>query len=1039
MQLAKFSIRRSVTITMIYLIIVGFGIFGLTQLKIALYPDMDIPMIVVSTRYQGVGPEDIENMITRPMEEALSSTENVDTISSQSREGVSAVTLEFDWGTDMDQAEIDVRNNIDFVRDALPDDAEEPLVFAINPSMMPILFFSLTSPNLGSAELRNLAEDIVEPMLERVSGVASVNTLGGLERQINVKLNPTLLAAYRLSAEDVVRAIGSGGGLQPAGTIETNTRKFNLRVYSEYRSLAQIENIVLTEQNDVLVRVKDVAEIEDGYEELSSDVRVNSKQGVMMMVSKQSDANTVQTARNVRTILPSLVQNLPQGTQIQMVWDQSESIEQSIKNLSTTAIQAFVLACVVIFIFLMNWRGSLIMSFAMPISVIATFGVLMLADLSLNAISMAGLALAIGMLVDNSIVVLENIFRHREMGENLLEAAEAGTTEVGTAIIASTLTTVAVFLPVLFVPGMTGQLFKDMVLTVSFSLGVSLFVALTLVPMMSSKLLKTYQDSQKARKGFITRIVESILNFINRLYKGLLHWSIHHKCIVLILVIVLFGFSLMLARSLGGEFIPKTDESMLQITLEQAPGIPLSTSRHTAMQLEQIVKEDISEADAVFARFGEQDSGFGGGTSSTIEFYVNLVDKEDRERTQFELADILRKRFAEIPGVSFSVSESSGPSSDSAIELKVIGYDLDKAKQLAEQFKRQMQQMTGFVDLELNMKESIPQLQVHLNQNVLNDFGIKGLLSIAQIISASIEGQTAGTFWDAGDDYDINVRLDKLYRQNRESLEQLMIPVSNDHLVPLSQLGAVEETLSPPTIYRENQERYVSVSCNLSGIDLGTARKQIEAMIASTPLPSDFTVIIGGNAEDQQESNMYLGIAFVVAIVLVYMVMASQFESLLDPFIIMFTVPLSIIGVVLFLYITQTSLSVMALVGIVMLVGIAVNNGIVLVDYMNQLRERGYELYDAVEESGAARMRPVLMTASTTIFGMVPLALELGSGSELWSPLARAVIGGLTSTTLLTLFVVPVLYIIFERLADRVKNVFHRKQSVPETSCPTET
>jgi HAE1 family hydrophobic/amphiphilic exporter-1 len=1024
MKLAKFSIRRSVTLTMVYLIVIGFGIFAVTQLKIDLYPDLALPVMAVITSYRGVGPEDIENLVTRPLEEAVAATENIDTVSSQSMEGTSFILLLFDWNTDMDAAETNVRNRIDLVRDFLPDDADEPLIFKFDPSLFPIMYLSLSSPNLGPAELRNLADQKIEPLLERVNGVASVRTIGGLERQINVKLDPILLASYRLSPDDVVNALQYHAGLFPAGKIDTATRKFNLRLYSEYRSLDQIRNTVLKVQDGISVSVKDVAKVEDGYQELFMDVRVNGGQGIAMLISKQSDANTVQTSTSIKNALPEIESLLPQGSRFSIIFDQAEFILLSLRNLSSTAGIAFIMTFFVIYVFLRNWRGSVIMGISIPVSVIATFGVLMLADLTLNAISMAGLALAIGMLVDNSIVALENIYRHREMGKSLVEAADVGTTEVGVPVVASTLTTISVFLPVLFVPGITGELFRDMVLTISFSLAVSLFVAITLVPMMASKMLHA-QKARTSRQGWLKRMLERGFEGLTRGYRIILHWSIHHKKIVLPVVLVLFILSLMLVPSLGGDFMPRSDQGMIQISVQMAAGTPIEPLRQTALELEKIIKAEVPELDSLFLNFGEQEGmGAIGSTSSTIGVLVRLTPMETRERTQFEIEDLLRARLAELPGVTFTIEQDQGMGGgEKAIEIQVIGHDLERAKLIAEQFLQKMKKIEGFVDLELNVSESIPQLRVHLNQDLLNEFHLSGL-QIASIVSTAIQGKTAVRYREAGDEYDVFVQLAKQYRRDREALAELLIPVAPDHLVPLRQLGTVKEALAPPTIFRENQERFIAVECNLSGIDLSSAVQHVQRILAETPIPSDFTVLIGGTAEDQREAIFYLGIAFVVAIALVYMVMASQFESLVDPFIIIFAIPLSVIGVFSFLFVTGTTLNVMALVGLVMLVGIAVNNGIVLVDYINQLRDRGNELYQAVEEGGVTRMRPVLMTAMTTILAMVPLALEFGSGSESWSPLARSVIGGLTTASLLTLIVIPVLYIIFERIAERLRKLF---------------
>ena len=756
---------------MIYLIVIGFGVFAFTQLKIDLYPDLALPIVVVITSYSGVGPEDIENLVTRPLEEAVSATENVDTVSSQSMEGTSLVLLRFAWGTNMDVAETDIRNRIDMVRDYLPDDANEPIIVAFDPSLMPIVYLSLSSPNLGPAELRQLAGSKIEPLLERVNGVASVQTVGGLERQINVSLDPILMASYEVSPDDVVDALRYHAGLFPAGKIETSTKKFNLRIFSEYRSVDDIRNTELKLKGGVPVRVQDVAEVEDGYEELLMDVRVNGGQGIAMFISKQSDANTVQTSNNVKKALPEIESLLPEGTRFSIIFDQAQFILLAVTNLRNTALIAFGITFLVIYVFLRNWRGSVIMGVSIPVSVIATFGVLMLADLTLNAISMAGLALAIGMLVDNSIVVLENIYRHREMGKPLAESADIGTTEVGMAIIASTLTTVSVFLPVLFVPGITGQLFRDMVITISFSLGVSLFVALTLVPMLSSKILHTHEEAGKEHHGLIKRGLDAVFEGLTRMYGAVLHWSVHHKILVLLAVAVLFGLSLTLVPSLGGEFMPQPDQGMLQITAKMAASTPLEPLRQVAMRLEQVINEEVPERDSLYISFGEQEGMGAIGTSSgTIEVILRLVPKEERERSQSQIEDILRRRFAELPGVTVTIAQADMMGGGSkAIDIQIIGHDLERAQYIAEQLKEKMGAVSGLVDVGLNVSESIPQLRVHLDQDVLNDFHLSGL-QVASIVSTAIEGKTAVRYRDEGDEYAVLVRLAKQYRQNREIL-----------------------------------------------------------------------------------------------------------------------------------------------------------------------------------------------------------------------------------------------------------------------------
>ncbi len=1028
MKLVEFSIRRRVTLSMIYLIIIGFAIFSYTQLKVDLYPNIQFPVVGIITTYEGVGPEDMENLVARPIEEAVSATKNVKKVHSQVSQGVCITLLEFDWGTDMEQAENDVRKRIDLVRDFLPDEASEPLTFAFDPSMAPVQFLVLNSPYMGPAELRQLAENKIEPLLERIEGVASAETAGGLERQINVKLDPARLAAHQLSPVEVTNAIRAQGALFSAGHIETRTTNFNLKISSEYTSLEQIKNVVLKYTRSGPLLLKDVATVEDGYKEMVGDVRANYNESVYIRIFKQSDANTVQTCRNVKNALPGIRALLPEGTDLEILWDQSEYINQSISNLGSTALIAFLLSFLVIYFFLRNIRGSIIMGLAIPISVVATFAVMMLADLTLNIVSMAGLALAIGMLVDNSIVVLENIYRHREAGEPLYESANTGTAEVGMAITASTLTTIGVFLPVLFVPGIAGELFNDMVVTITFSLFASLAIALTLVPMISSRILRTDREIKKMRFARLKNGIGRFLENLNRQYGVLLEWSLGHKKTVLALTAVLFFLSLGLIKFIGGEFLPKTDQGFIAIDITRELGTPLDQTRLTVLELEKIIKEKVPEATHVFSRFGQSEGVaalFGGTGSEAINLRIRLTPMEKRHRSQFEIEDTLRKALDKIPGITYKFTQPGMLSTEREIEIKIFGYNLQKSLEYARQIEAKMKEIPGLVDIDVNMKEGGEELRIIPDRERLSDLKLSAL-QVARVVSNSIQGTVAARYHEAGDEYDIKVRLDKPFRRSKETLKYLMIPTPGGKMVQLQQVARIEEGEAPTTIYRENQERYVSVGCDLSGIDLTTAVGKIRKIIKSTAIPSDFQVVIGGSAEDQRESFRYITIAFFAAILLVYMIMASQFESLIDPFIIMFTVPLSIIGVFLALFITGTTLSVMALVGIVMLAGIVVNNGIVMVDYINQLRHKGLPLYEAVVEGGKVRMRPVLMTATTTILGMVPLALEFGSGSETWAPLARAVIGGLTTSTFLTLLVIPIMYVIFEQVGEKLRRKFSR-------------
>jgi len=760
--------------------------------------------------------------------------------------------------------------------------------------------------------------------------------------------------------------------------------------------------------------------VEDDYAEKQSNVRVDGNSGVALIVQKQSDANTVLACKGVQKELEDIMDVLPEGSKFNTMFDQSEFIQDSVNNLSMTAGLAFLICCVVIYFFLRNLRGSIIMAISMPVSVIFTFAVLFMNGLTLNIISMAGLALAVGMLVDNSVVVLENIYRHREEGYSKVESAKLGATEVTNAIIASTITTICVFIPVLFVPGITGQIFGDMVITITCSLAVSLIVALTLVPMISSRLIRTQAEQDQLKVSALVKTLNRFFTWLEAKYARVLRWAINNKRRVLIITFVLFAGSLGLIPVIGGEFMPEADQAHIQVYVEGKVGIPYEQLEDLALQVEKALLEAAPEADALFLRYGSQQGMMAfDSASNNMEIHLKLSDSKTRTRSQKEIEESIRQKFDMIAGITYNITQGNMMGNEKAIVVKLIGNDLVKGEEIADEIYQKMLKVEGFVDVEKSIEEQVPQLEVNLDQDMINEYGLSSL-QIASIISYSIQGVTAQRLREDGDEYNIHVQLDKKYRNDREALESLLIPTMSGVNIPLRQLASIEETIAPPSIQRENQERIVSVNCNLKmKTDLNKAKKYINEILEDTPIPSEFTVLIGGQAEDQQESNFWLMIAFIVAILLVYMVMASQFESLVDPFIIFFTIPLSLIGVFLMLFITGTKISIMSLVGVVMLVGIAVNNGIVLVDYINQLRQRGLGLFEAVEKAGHARMRPVLMTAFTTIFGMVPLALEIGSGAELWAPLARSVIGGLFTTTILTLIVIPVIYIVVEYLGNK--------------------
>ncbi len=1020
MKISKVAINRGVTFTMIYIIAIGFGLFGLGQLKLDLYPDITLPIIGIMTDYKGVGPEDIENSITRPLEKTVITVENLEKITSWSKSGSSTLLLEFDWGTDMDQAEIDVRKMIDFVRDYLPDEASQPMSFAFNPSMQPIMFITVSSDKLGMAELRKLVTDRIEPSLERIVGVASAGTTGGLERQIRILIDPRKLAAHGVALQTIIQTLGMENLQIPGGLIDDEYTEYAVRTYGEYTNVDQIRNTVIGVQKGAPIYLKNIAQVIDGYKEQTEIVRNNNQPAIFMFIQKQSDANTVQTASAVLEELPKISAEIGQGIEFNIIWDQSKFIKRSLSNLTNTAIQAFFLAFLVLLFFLRHIRSSLIASISIPVSIIITFFVMSQIGITLNIISMAGLALAVGLLIDNSIVVLENIFRHREMNKEIRIASDDGTTEVGVAIIASTLTTLAIFVPIFFVPGIAGVMFKDMVVSIVCSLSVSLLVALTLIPLMSSRLLG--KEKKRSDNKLLRYLDVSIGNFIEateKRYVRLLDWALGHKKYVFIVIIALIVATIIIFPKVGGEFMPKTDQSFIQVRVERETRASLTTTDKTFRKIEKIIDEEVPEADNVQVSFG-MGEGFAamfGSGSNRGEINISLPDVNDRKRDSFEIESILRKRFEKLPGTKITM-ESGGMmfGSGGDIEIKIFGYDRKITTTLGDELEERMKKVDGVVDIIKSYSQPKPEYQIHIDRDRISALGLS-VYQVATTIEAAVKGKLATKFREGGEEYDVVVQLDESYRQSKTDLENIFITSLTGAQIPLKNVASIISGEAASQIDREDQERMVSISCSVAERDLQSVLKDIENEIRRMNFPLNYRWEIGGQAEDMQESFMWLGIAIIVAIFLVYMVMASQFESLLDPFIIIFTVPLAIMGAIWGLFLTGTTMSVTALIGMILLVGIVVNNGIVLVDYINQLREKhGHDLWVAILIGGKRRMRPILMTALTTILAMIPIALKLGSGAELWVGMARAVIGGLTLATLLTLILIPIIYLFFEQI-----------------------
>jgi HAE1 family hydrophobic/amphiphilic exporter-1 len=806
----------------------------------------------------------------------------------------------------------------------------------------------------------------------------------------------------------------------PGGLIDDEYTEYAVRTYGEYTNVDQIRNTVIGVQNGAPIYLKNIAQVIDGYKEQTEIVRNNNQPAIFMFIQKQSDANTVQTASAVLEELPKISAEIGQGIEFNIIWDQSKFIKRSLSNLTNTAIQAFFLAFLVLLFFLRHIRSSLIASISIPVSIIITFFVMSQIGVTLNIISMAGLALAVGMLIDNSIVVLENIFRHREMNKEIRIASDEGTTEVGVAIIASTLTTLAIFIPIFFVPGIAGVMFKDMVVSIVCSLSVSLLVALTLIPLMSSRLLG--KEKKRSDNKLLRYLDEGIGKFIEateKWYVRLLDWALGHKKYVFIVIIILIVATIIVFPKIGGEFMPKTDQSFIQIRVERETRASLTATDKTFRKIEKIIDEEVPEADNVQISFG-MGEGFAamfGSGSNRGEINISLPDVNNRKRDSFEIESILRKRFEKLPGTKITM-ESGGMmfGSGGDIEIKIFGYDRKITTTLCDELEERMKKVDGVVDIIKSYSQPKPEYQIRIDRDRISALGLS-VYQVATTIEAAVKGKLATKFREGGEEYDVVVQLDEFYRQSKTDLENIFITSLTGAQIPLKNVASIISGEAASQIDREDQERMVNVSCSVAERDLQSVLKDIENEIRLMNFPPNYRWEIGGQAEDMQESFMWLGIAIIVAMFLVYMVMASQFESLLDPFIIIFTVPLAIMGAVWGLFLTGTIMSVTALIGMILLVGIVVNNGIVLVDYINQLREKhGHDLWVAILIGGKRRMRPILMTALTTILAMVPIALKLGSGAELWVGMARAVIGGLTLATVLTLIIIPIIYLFFEQI-----------------------
>ena len=1026
MSLPRFSIRRPITVYMITSVAILLGAISFWELPVDLMPDIEFPTITVSTEYPGVAPEEMETLITRPIERAVSSAPGVEEIESTSSEGQSRVQVRFEWGTNLDEAANEVRTRVDRLRPVLPEDSEPPNLFKFDVSQFPILFMAVSSDR-DPKDLRQLIEDQILYRLERVPGVAAAEIRGGLRREIHVDLSLEKLRGYNLSIRNVVEVLRRENLNEPVGPIVEGNYELLLRTQGEFKDVSQIENVVLSTREGVPVYLKDVARVDDAHEEVRDMVRVNGKPGMRLSIRKQSGSNTVTVSNAVKAELERINRDYPDLAVIPIM-DQSEFIERSIDNVRGSAILGSILAILVLLVFLRNIRSTIIIALSIPVAVVATFGLMYFYDFTLNTMSFGGLALGVGMLVDNAIVVLENIFRHRELGRSRIEAAVEGTSEVSSAIVSSSLTTIAVFVPMVFLAGMSGIMFRQLAYVIAFSLFSSLLVALTIVPVLCSKYLEV-SEPDRTRHPVLQKVVHRSGEFLHWLdveYQKIIHWALDNRRRVAYGTGALLLGSTLLFPLIGFELMPETDESEVRVRIELPPGTRIETTSVLAEEIEAMVLRDVPETEHVLTEVGG--GGWRGSQTHRADIRLQLVARSERDRSTQEIADALRPKLMDRPGMRAFARAGGGMwlmrmgrGGEDRVSVEIRGHDTQVADALAQQIKDVVEIIPGVTDAQVDDREGMPEMLVRVDREKAATMGLN-VSDLADALRTTVGGRVASMFRQGGNEYNILVRLQDEDRREIASVEQIPLYTAIGAVgqtVPVSSLVRMERREGPVEIERKDQERVVTVRANIAHRDLGSIMGDIDASLRNRTLPRDFSLLYGGEYEEQQEAFRGLLFCFVLAVILVYMVMAAQFESLRDPLVILFSIPVAGIGVVLMLFLTGTTFNIQAFIGVIMLAGIVVNNAIVLVDYTNLLRRRdGLPLRQAVEAAGRRRLRPILMTTLTTVLAMIPMALGLGEGGEVQAPMARVVIGGLAVSTLITLILIPTLYItVEERIA----------------------
>lgn len=1028
MSIYKNAVNKPITTILIFVAVVVMGIFSLMQVPIDLFPEMDPPYISVITTYVGANATEIETNITDPLENALNTVDNLKEITSTSEDNMSVVNLEFEWGSNLDEAANDIRDAVDRIMSVLPEEVDRPTIFKFNTSMFPVIFYAVTADESYPGLEKILDEKIVNP-LNRIEGVGTIGLAGSPQRIVYVEADPKLLDAHNLTIEQLGNVIAAENSNLPSGSVKMGNIDYQMQVRGEFATSEMIENLVVGNMAGKPVYIRDVATVRDSLRDISLDQRINGQQGVRMFVMKQSGANTVKVASEVKEMVETLQNDLPPDIKMEVIVDSSDFIQRSISNLAETLLWALLAIVLVILFFLGRWRATFIVAIIIPVSLIVAFIYLYITGNSINIIALSSLAIAIGMVVDDAIVVLENITRHIERGTTPREAAIYATNEVWLAIIATTLVIVAVFFPLTLVSGLIGIFFNQLGWIVTITVVTSTIAAITLTPLLSSLMLRLRPSGNSNRRFTLSNISEKILNKIDDFYSKTLRWILRHKAFTIITSLAVFVLSLLLLNFIDTDFMPESDQDQLTASIELQTGLRVEETMKVARHLEEMIAEKIPEAILVSTSSGADEEGgltslFSEAGSNIIDITMRLKPKTERERDVWELAGVLREELALTPEVITATVGTSGGIggglTENTIDIEIYGYDFDVTNTLAEDIRQKVSAIPGAANVQISRNPEKPELQFVMDREKL---ALHGLTSaqVAMFLRNRISGLIASQFKEEGEEYDIRIRLKEEFRSSVSSLEELTIVSPAGNKIMLAELGEIKEYWSPPNIEHKRRQRMVTVSLTPDRVPLGRLAESVQNEMNDISIPPGVMTYVGGSYEDQQESFSDLGLLLLLSIVLVFIAMASQFESFLEPFIIMFAIPFSFTGVFLALFLTGTTLSIIAGMGAVLLIGIVVKNGIVMVDFINLMRDRGLELNEAIVVSGKSRLRPVLMTAMTTMLGMLPMALSRGEGSEIWSPLGISVVGGLFFSTLVTLVLIPAIYAVLSRHGERNK------------------